>query len=316
MLGACAAQPRRAKGPHSPSAARALAPAQRNERPMEQHLRKRRHQPEALPDSVGEDAVRAFAERYPGLQLQPVVAVIPAFNEEACLAGVLNDMPAEACGVGLDTVVVDDGSSDRTSEIALSHGAHVARLERNSGQGAAFRVGYRVARDHGARYIVTLDADGQWDPADIPGILQPVLDGEADLVLGSRVLGAAETDDALRQVGVRFFATLVRLITGVKITDTSSGLRAMVAELTANVRQEQPQYQSSELLLGAIFRGYRVAERPLVMHKRSAGESKKGHNVLYGFRYARVILRTWWRERGAAEPAPRTQSVGIGRLRG
>ncbi len=66
------------------------------------------------------------------------------------------------------------------------------------------------------------------------------------------------------------------------------------------MRQEQVQYQTSELLIGALARGYRVTERPVVMHKRAAGVSKKGHNVLYGFRYARVILRTWLRERRAA----------------
>ena len=71
----------------------------------------------------------------------------------------------------------------------------------------------------------------------------------------------------------------------------------MRAEITGVVRQTQVQYQTSELLIGAIFAGYRIAERPIVMRKRAAGESKKGHNLLYGARYARVILKTWWRER-------------------
>jgi hypothetical protein len=83
----------------------------------------------------------------------------------------------------------------------------------------------------------------------------------------------------------------------------------MRAEITATVRQEQVQYQTSELLIGAIFQGYRVAERPIVMRRRAAGESKKGHNVLYGFRYARVILRTWWRERRTARDGARATVV-------
>ena len=95
---------------------------------------------------------------------------------------------------------------------------------------------------------------------------------------------------------------LVRLLTGVHVTDTSSGFRAMRAEITGKVRQEQVQYQTSELLIGAIYHGYRIAERPIVMHKRTAGESKKGNNILYGFRYARVIVRTWWRERRNGRP--------------
>jgi hypothetical protein len=92
----------------------------------------------------------------------------------------------------------------------------------------------------------------------------------------------------------------VRLLTRVRVTDTSTGLRAMRVEVTATVRQEQVQYQTSELLIGAICQGYRVAERPIVHHKRTAGESKKGRNLLYGFRYARVVVGTWWRERRAA----------------
>ena len=189
-------------------------------------------------------------------------------------------------------------------------------MPRNCGQGAAFRVGYRLGREHGARYLVTLDADGEWDPADVPTVLEPVVDGEADFVLGSRVLGVAESEDAFRRAGVGVFAALVRRLTGVHVTDTSSGLRAMRAEVTATVRQEQPQYQSSELLLGAIYQGYRIAERPTVQHRRTAGTTKKGRNLTYGLRYARVILRTWWRERRSPAPAPSREAVGVGESRG
>ena len=259
----------------------------------------------AVADRVGDEAIRRFRADYPQLSLAPVVVVIPALDEEASIGGVLAEIPASACGLAVDTVVVDDGSSDRTGEIAREQGAYVARRERNSGQGAAFRVGYRLASEHGARYVVTLDADGQWDPADIPAVLGPVVDGEADFVLGSRVLGEAEGGDVVRRAGVRFFAALVRLLTGVRVTDTSSGLRAMLAEVGVSVRQEQVQYQSSELLLGAIAHGYRVAERPVVMRRRAAGESKKGNNALYGLSYARAILRTWRRERGRAAPGRR-----------
>jgi hypothetical protein len=117
---------------------------------------------------------------------------------------------------------------------------------------------------------------------------------------------------------VRVFGTLVTALTRVKVTDTSSGLRAMLAEVTARVPQYEPQYQSSELLLGAIYAGYRVAERPIVMHKRAAGESKKGHDVMFGVRYANVILRTWWRARRSAklqiEPEP--AAVEVEQVRG
>jgi glycosyltransferase involved in cell wall biosynthesis len=249
---------------------------------------------------VRDRAIGAFSARYPGLELAPVVVVIAALDEEEGVGAVLAGIAPRACGRQVDALVIDDGSRDRTSEVSLEHGAHVARLERNCGHGIALRLGYELAREHGAEYIVTLDGDGQWDPAYVPLILEPLVAGEADLVLGSRVLGRSEDDDRFRYLGVHFFAGLVRLLTGVKVTDTSTGLRAMRSEVTATVRQEQVQYQTSELLIGAICQGYRVTERPIVHHKRTSGESKKGRNLFYGFRYARVVVGTWWRERRAA----------------
>jgi glycosyltransferase involved in cell wall biosynthesis len=248
---------------------------------------------------VREAAVRAFAAANPGLQLPPVTAVIAAFNEQDALGGVLEEIPPTACGLEVATLVIDDGSSDRTADVARRHGVHLARLDRNCGHGVALRLGYQLAREYGTRFIVTLDADGQWNPTEMETVLQPLADDEADFVIGSRVLGATETDDGFRQAGVHVFARLVRLLTGVPVTDTSSGYRALKAEVTEKVRQEQVQYQTSELLIGAIYKGYRIAERPIVMRKRAAGESKKGNDLLYGLRYARVILKTWWRERTA-----------------
>jgi len=248
---------------------------------------------------VRAEAVRAFDERYPGLEFAPAVVVIAAYDEEGAIGAVLDAVPAEACGVRVDTLVIDDGSSDGTTAVALGRDVHVATLTRNCGHGIALRLGYELAREHGAAYIVTMDGDGEWDPADVPGVLQPLVDGEADFVIGSRVLGSDVAGDQVRKAGVRTFALLIRLLTGAKVTDTSSAVRAMRAEVTASVRQEKVQYQTSELLIGAIAAGYRVTERPVSHRSRMAGESKKGANLLYGLRYAGVIVRTWWRERSA-----------------
>jgi glycosyltransferase involved in cell wall biosynthesis len=256
--------------------------------------------PTPLREDVRDRAIRAFADAYPGLKLAPVAVVIAALDEEGGLPSVLREVPARACGLAVDVIVVDDGSTDRTAEVARAGGAYVARLERNLGHGVALRVGYQLAREGGAEYVVTLDGDGQWNPTELPRVLEPVVAGEADFSIGSRVLGAAETDDAFRHAGVHVFGALVRLLTGSEVTDTSSGFRAMRAEVTGTVRQEQAQYQTSELLIGALAHGYRVVERPITMRKRMAGKSKKGHNVLYGMRYARVILTTWARERRRA----------------
>jgi glycosyltransferase involved in cell wall biosynthesis len=248
-------------------------------------------------EAVRDAALRSFDAENAGLRFAPVVAVIAALDEEGAIAEVVREVPRRACGLDVDVLVVDDGSADRTGAFAREAGARVVRLERNCGHGVALRAGYRLAADHGARFIVTLDGDGQWNPAELETVLAPVAAGEADFAIGSRVLGATHTDDGFRQAGVHVFAALVRLLTGHRVTDTSSGFRAMRVEVTQTVHQQEVQYQTSELLVGALLHGYSVVERPITMRKRMAGESKKGHNVLYGMRYARVILRTWWRER-------------------
>jgi hypothetical protein len=247
-------------------------------------------------DEVDREALERFAADV-DRPLAPVVVVIAAYNEAAGLPAVLAWMPATLCGLPLDVVVVDDGSSDGTADAARGAGrALVVQCCANRGQGAALRLGYRIAREHGAAYVVTTDADGQYDVADLPTVLQPVLDGRADFVTGSRRLGVQENRDAVRQAGTYVFAWLTSALVGRHLTDTSFGLRAMRSEVTAAVTLNQPQYQSSELLIGVLSHGFQVLEVPATMHVRSAGSSKKGGNLAYGTRYARVVLGTWWRE--------------------
>ena len=113
---------------------------------------------------------------------------------------------------------------------------------------------------------------------------------------GSRRLGVLENRDAVRQAGTYLFAWLASALLGRHVTDTSFGLRAMRVEVTAAVTLNQPQYQASELLVGVVSHGFRVLEVPGTMRVRSAGATKKGGNLAYGSRYARVLLGTWWRE--------------------
>lgn len=244
-------------------------------------------------------ALQDFHARHGDVRLAPVALVIAAYDEAETIAAVLDELPREVCGLATSTVVVVDGATDDTAALAVAHAAYTCVAPVNRGQGAALRLGYRIVRDGGAAYIVTLDADGQYDPADIPTVLWPLLRDEADFVTGSRTLGSQETDDAVRHAGVKFFSRVVTVLTGQRITDTSNGLRAMRAPVTAAVTLAQPQYQAAELLIGVLARGYRVAERPTTLRRRAAGTSKKGNNLVYGLRYARVVLTTWWRERSA-----------------
>jgi glycosyltransferase involved in cell wall biosynthesis len=259
-------------------------------------------------------ALSAFTSTYPDLKLQPLVIVIAAYNEADNIGAVLDEVPEHIADVPVSLLVIDDGSTDATTEVAQRHGAMVCTLSANRGHGVALRLGYRIARDSGARYIATLDGDGQWDPADLPAMVQLLEADEADFILGSRELGQTENTDTFRNIGVKFFARVVSTLTRARLTDTSSGLRLMRAELTGTVTQIQPQYQTSELLIGALLQGYRVAEVPTVMRQRLSGESRKGRNFAYGLRYARVIAETYLRERRAAGQAKaamlRSQGTG------
>jgi glycosyltransferase involved in cell wall biosynthesis len=229
-----------------------------------------------------------------------VVVVIPAYNEEESMEAVVASVPRQLCDLPTATLVVDDGSTDATADLAAGAGALVCRIIPNVGQGMALRLGYRLARKMGARFICTADADEQFDPGELPALLQPLIDGEADFVNGSRRLGRSYSPDPVRGLGVVVFGFLITALTGVRITDPANGLRAMRAEVTAVVPLRQPQYQTSELLITAIAHGYRVIEVPATMHARRSGQTKKGRNLVYGMRFARVVVTTWWSQRPTA----------------
>jgi glycosyltransferase involved in cell wall biosynthesis len=250
-------------------------------------------------ESIDSAAIRAFTDQYGALAtaLPPLAIVIAAFNEEGSIGTVLAALPETVAGLAAAKIVVSDGAADGTAKEAAEAGALVCDVPVNRGQGAALRLGYRIAREGGASYIVTTDADGQYNPAEIERLLAPILAGRADFVTGSRALGSEETTDPVRRLGVRVFALIISVLAGKRITDPAFGLRAMRAEVTGSVQLEQPQYQSAELLIAVIARGFRVAEVPATIHKRRVGESKKGRNTFYALHFAGVIAGTWWRER-------------------
>ncbi|HEX6445797.1 MAG TPA: glycosyltransferase family 2 protein [Streptosporangiales bacterium] len=257
--------------------------------------------------AVDGEALREFSNRHGEAQFAPVVVVIAAYEEEQGIGGVVRSIPEKAHGMAVDVLVVDDGSADATADQARRHGAYVCRSPRNRGQGAALRLGYRLARERGAQYVATTDADGQYDVDQLETLLEPIVEDRADFVTGSRTLGQNDATDPVRRLGTVVFARLVSLLTGTRVTDTSFGFRAMRAELTGAVTLAQPQYQSSELLIGVLARGFRVVELPMRMRHRNHGRSKKGNNLVYGLRYARVVVSTWWRER--ARPNSRSSST-------
>jgi glycosyltransferase involved in cell wall biosynthesis len=248
---------------------------------------------------VIEASRREFDTRYRDVKLSPVVGLICAYEEEDNIGAVLAAMPTEACGLAVTTLVVVDGGSDSTDQVAKDSGAVTFVLSENLGHGYALRVGYALCIELGAQYVITLDADGQNDPSEIPVMLQPLVDDEADFVVASRVLGRDTTTDRFRKLGVRVFSWAMSVMGHTKLTDTSNGYRALRASMLDDIayRLVQPQYQTAELLIIAMKRGWRVTERPTVWLPRASGTTKKGKNWLFGFRYGRVVVETWWKVR-------------------
>jgi glycosyltransferase involved in cell wall biosynthesis len=251
------------------------------------------------PAAVARRAVRQFDEPYGPGPGRPICIVIAAYNEAASIGAVIAGLPAEVAGRATEVVVIDDGSTDATAEKAVAAGALVCRLERNLGQGWALRSGYELAARRQAEVIATMDADGQFDPTQLGRVVEPVLTGAADMVVGSRRLGHSESTDTVRAAGVVFFARLISFLTRTTVTDPSNGFRAFTPEVPRRVPLRQAQYQAAELLIGAIGAGFRVTEVAVVVRARTAGGSKKGTNLLYGIRFGRVVVATWWGSRRA-----------------
>ncbi len=248
------------------------------------------------------EAAATFLRANPPGAGAPLAIVIPAYIEEPTVAVVIREIPAEIAGMACEVIVVVDGAKDRTAAAAASAGSLVCDVPVNRGQGAALRLGYWLARARGVRIIVTIDADGQYEPGEIAAVVAPILAGRADFVSGSRRLGSELTTDGVRHLGVIVFGALLTVLVRHRITDPACGLRAMRAELTEAVTLEQPQYQASELMISAALNGYRLAEVPTTMRDRGrhATLTKKGGNLGYGVRFARAAVHTWRRDRRAA----------------
>ncbi len=185
--------------------------------------------------------------------------VVPAYNEATRLARTLRDLsPFPKC------VVVDDGSRDRTYEVALEHEVWVLRHPVNCGQGAALQTGISFALSQGADVIVTFDADGQHSAADIRRIIEPVIQGKCDVALGSRFLHSAARIPLSRRLLLRLAVIFTRLVSQIDVTDTHNGLRAFSRSAASRIRiRENRMAHASELLDQIKSLGLRFTEVPV-----------------------------------------------------
>ena len=224
-----------------------------------------------------------------------VLCLVPAFNEAENLKSVLGRFPKEVNGVPVHVLVVDDGSTDRTAEVVKSMDCALAKVPVNRGGGSALRTGFDIAILSKAAAIITIDADGQNDPEAISLLAEPILRDEADIILGSRILGEHEITHWWRHLGVVFFSWMINTLMGTKITDCSTGYRAIATNVVSELDLFQDQYHTSEFLILAAKKGLRIAEKPIVFRKRISDKSKKGNEILYAFRFLYVLINTWLR---------------------
>jgi glycosyltransferase involved in cell wall biosynthesis len=224
-----------------------------------------------------------------------IVVISPAYNEAENVGAVIHAMPSEVDGHVVVSIVIDDASDDGTADVAREAGALVASLPIRRGGGLALRVGYDLALKLGADVVVTMDADGQHQPEELPILVKPILDGEADHVNGSRMLGDFERESLIRHLGVHFFSRVVTILTGQRVTDISSGYRATRADTLRKLILEQDQFWTSEVTIEALRQHARVVEVPVTFLTRRGGESKKPKSWRYGWNFSKAIVKTWLR---------------------
>ncbi len=202
-----------------------------------------------------------------------VLAIVPALDEARSLPGVVAGL--RAAPVPLDVCVVDDGSSDDTARVAARAGAAVLRLPVNLGIGGAVQAGYLWARERGYDAAVQVDGDGQHDPASLPALLAPIADGRADLAVGSRFLAEGGfRSTAARRVGIRYLSWLLRLRSGARVTDATSGFRAAGRRAIELFAASYPSdYPEPEAIALATRNGLSIVEVPVRMHERRHGRS-------------------------------------------
>ena len=224
-------------------------------------------------------------ERLVGLRR---VAVVPAHDEEASVAGVVREL--REFDPGLEIVVVDDGSGDRTAGVARAAGARVVSLPFNLGIGGAVQTGFQLAHAEGYDLVVRLDGDGQHVASELPKLIAPILDGTADIVVGSRFAGEGEYRPPLaRRLGIRMFAAVVSLLTRQRVTDTTSGFQACNRKAIALFAADYPHdYPEVEATVMVFKHRLRLAEVHVEMRQRTAGTSSIG--ALASVYYAAKVL--------------------------
>lgn len=218
-----------------------------------------------------------------------VIAIIPAYNEQDTIADAIRRTKPFVDKI----LVINDGSSDSTKHIAEQSGAVVIDNIVNRGLGETMKRGYKEALKQGADVIVQLDADGQYLADEIPLLIQPILDNEADMVLGSRFEKIQYEMPLIKKFGNRAFSSMLRMLTGADVKDGQTGFRAMRREVLETAMPDNKYTYTQEMIIRAAKERWRIKSVPITFAKRVSGESRLiSHPLSYAWRSWIIITRT------------------------
>lgn len=217
------------------------------------------------------------------------IAIIPAYNEQDTIANVISQTKSFVDKI----IVINDGSTDSTKDVAMQAGAEVVDNIVNRGLGETMKHGYREALRQKADIIVQLDADGQYLAKEIPLLIQPILNNEADLVLGSRLENIKYKMPILKKFGNKSFSLVLRILTGADVKDGQTGFRAMRKEVLETAMPENKYTYTQEMIIRSAEEGWRIRSVPITFVERVSGESRLiSHPFSYAMRSWLIIIRT------------------------
>jgi glycosyltransferase involved in cell wall biosynthesis len=243
--------------------------------------------------------MRGSLTQHPLTQHSPVVLFLPARNEADRVGAVVGRVPAVVGGRGVRCVVIDDGSTDRTADVAAAAGAEVVSLPGPSGLGAAVRRGLAEGLARGAGAVAFCDADGEYAPEELGRLVGPILRGEADYVVGSRFAGDPRRMRLHRSLGNRLLSVTLSAVAGRRIGDGQSGFRALSPAAAAAAEIFHDYNYAQVLTLDLLAKGFRFVEVPISYHHRASGRS-----FVRPLTYLRHVVPAVWREL-SGEPAGR-----------
>lgn len=225
------------------------------------------------------------------------LVIIPAYNESESIKNTVEEIKSKA--KGFDYVVINDCSKDDTEKICEENGYNIINLPINLGIGGAVQTGYRYGYRMGYDLAVQVDGDGQHNPEFLVKMAEYLQDNSVDMVIGSRFIEKEGFQSSgVRRVGIKYFTILIKLLTGVKITDPTSGLRIVNREIMGMFAYEYPKdYPEPESVVSVLRKGKKVAEMPVVMRERLGGVSSISlkKSVYYMIKVTLAILIEWLR---------------------